>query len=1343
MKAFKIRGRIVDKDSGRGIPDLFVKAFDKDLLYDDLLGEVCTDEQGYFEIVYDKRDFRELFFDNRPDIYLRVKTSEDKEILTTEDKVRYSANSTEDFDISVSIGDYIPILPEFEVKVLRREDFLSIHFKFINLKIDGKNLKHYNASKPAYIIAGFPPQNIAEEAFFEAANDNGKKFPVKEPDIDVDENTGETPEELPRFPCKSRLAGPSRIVFKVPKGDEIPYSVDGLLEACGKYDLNLAPTAYPPLIYLHHKIKPSQLMKRVELLNNFDSNKIQYKKSDTVVSKVVSEKASNVIINTDSFANDWIARSSLKKYLPQEYDNSIRKDIAELYIDARFFIKPKLRPPVETETSIEAPYRLIISPNKYAAWVHAKQPVVSPSTQRTELWHTRYALRLSGSVTEDDNRLKVIRAIWTRDPGFNQHVEYNFPLSLDDHYNPKLPNLILNPFRMSLDAYDRENIVYLTANQHIHNFFPTPVDVKRFMMTSFGAWMNVRGAWEPPDGLSVEEWRHRGTMGRDHYVRVVYKGYLFPFGHRASLVKITERKFHPQVVYILDFAGLLFSTKVNAFAKTFDATTQSVAASFMQAITNSYNRNVANLCQSMQGQSRNEVNDLIQKSQEKFSEETRTLIKASNEKTRTQLTAFASNAENEFKVSIGSIVDAIQAIPVVNVPGNIAYLRQRMYIVVREPERIYIDSGVDRYNRQMPFSRVEITTLVTPDLNEPSQTEIDGQGQSFFWPKVGSNFFQFHIVAEDFAGNHVDFTAPLIFTESPLLNYKDLDGKILSGEYDKIKTTLSKGSSKYRADARPDFAGQSVMFADSSIEPGKTTFETQNIIFDVEILPSENDHDQLKSSIDDDDFPQFYPKVYQAGVLIPSIKHLAGNSQSTNIQYADTFLNHGFHATNNKGEVFANLINGIDLDFNSQGDRSGGLAKPNMAISGLSRLMGPVAGNNLSQLEMGNFDPEEFFSGLDAKIFGVINLWDIIEMLLPNDFLGGNGEKIPKLLPDITKDKIEVGFEYKPPLKDWNNIFIASNEGKKAEFELSAKLTAYASGDADINIYCGLKNFSIDLIGSLESFIVVHFNQIAFTTSGGKKAEVDVDLGEIEFVGILSFVETLKDFIPLDGFSDPPSLDVTKEGITASFSLSLPTVAVGVFSLQNMSLGASFILPFLIDPLSVRFNFCERQSPFLLTVSMFGGGGFFAITVDPAGVQRLEASFEFGASIAVNFGVASGGVYVMAGLYFMMQANPEKAELTGYFRMGGEVDVLGIISVSIELYLELKYEFSSGKCVGKATLTIEVEVLFFSASVEITCERKFAGSNGDPTFKELMEPYVDPISTEEAKPWEIYCQAYA
>src|SRR4029079_777030 len=37
---------------------------------------------------------------------------------------------------------------------------------------------------------------------------------------------------------------------------------------------------------------------------------------------------------------------------------------------------------------------------------------------------------------------------------------------------------------------------------------------------------------------------HRATLGRDHFVRVVYAGRVFPTGHRSSVIKITERRFH-------------------------------------------------------------------------------------------------------------------------------------------------------------------------------------------------------------------------------------------------------------------------------------------------------------------------------------------------------------------------------------------------------------------------------------------------------------------------------------------------------------------------------------------------------------------------------------------------------------------------------------------------------------------------------------------------------------------------------------------------------------------------------------------------------------------------------
>ena len=212
---------------------------------------------------------------------------------------------------------------------------------------------------------------------------------------------------------------------------------------------------------------------------------------------------------------------------------------------------------------------------------------------------------------------------------------------------------------------------------------------------------------------------------------------------------------------------------------------------------------------------------------------------------------------------------------------------------------------------------------------------------------------------------------------------------------------------------------------------------------------------------------------------------------------------------------------------------------------------------------------------------------------------------------------------------------------------------------------------------------------------------------------------------------------MSEKGIAASYSLAIPDVAFGVFSLQNLSLGAAFTVPFLLGPLSVRFNFCERESPFLLTGSAFGGGGFFGITVDPDGVQILEASFEFGASLAMNLGVASGSITVMGGIYFKMQG--DQATLTGYLRMGGEVQALGLVSISIELYMSLTYE--AGKCVGRATITVEIEIVFFTIPIEISVERKLAGSDGDPSFAQLMGPGDDLGPDQD--PWADYCKAFA
>jgi len=107
--SFKITGVIRELESNDGVPDLKIRAFDKDIVFDDILGSAVTDSNGNFDITYEERNFRQLF-EGKPDIYITVSAKDDRTIYTTEKEVRLEAGKTEHFDIripkSIIEGEY-------------------------------------------------------------------------------------------------------------------------------------------------------------------------------------------------------------------------------------------------------------------------------------------------------------------------------------------------------------------------------------------------------------------------------------------------------------------------------------------------------------------------------------------------------------------------------------------------------------------------------------------------------------------------------------------------------------------------------------------------------------------------------------------------------------------------------------------------------------------------------------------------------------------------------------------------------------------------------------------------------------------------------------------------------------------------------------------------------------------------------------------------------------------------------------------------------------------------------------------------------------------------------------
>jgi hypothetical protein len=192
---------------------------------------------------------------------------------------------------------------------------------------------------------------------------------------------------------------------------------------------------------------------------------------------------------------------------------------------------------------------------------------------------------------------------------------------------------------------------------------------------------------------------------------------------------------------------------------------------------------------------------------------------------------------------------------------------------------------------------------------------------------------------------------------------------------------------------------------------------------------------------------------------------------------------------------------------------------------------------------------------------------------------------------------------------------------------------------------------------------------------------------------------------------------------------------------------------------------------FMLSVVVFGGGGFVSIIIDLHGIVGVEAALEFGGNFSMDIGVASGGVYVQAGVYFAWLKDgdnttspptPAGVTLTGFIRMGGSLSVLDLITLSMEFYMSFTYQSAGNQVWGQASLTVEISILFFSIGVTLTVTKQFAGSSSSASLDgvELAAGLGGPRSdsggllrggprqykTQDlmtAADWKAYCDAFA
>ena len=341
--------------------------------------------------------------------------------------------------------------------------------------------------------------------------------------------------------------------------------------------------------------------------------------------------------------------------------------------------------------------------------------------------------------------------------------------------------------------------------------------------------------------------------------------------------------------------------------------------------------------------------------------------------------------------------------------------RQRMYVVVLEKELLYSRNDPEGKFIEFPFQEVRINTNATPNIDDPQNSTLvkvtnskNGANTTYnFYIDVGGKGFPFDIVATDKEGKEHPFMMPLAFMENSIARDESLMQKVIQ-EY---RGKQANGFNKAYNEA--DFHGHEVAFAEYLVE-GDTDFETDMVKFDAQIYPVKGEG-ELK----------FHPMVKEAKIFVKQINELTGIREPVTITIEDD---------NNKGSVFARVISDNVVDFSGGSDKSGGFLLPNISVSGLSKLQGPVSGN-IDNLKGLKFIPNDFFKEFNdlpvAKIFGVI---EIFKLLL-------GSESQPFNLSGSFDGMIQSVQNIQGEIEDLKNeILYLENEAKQGQQNVQAQI---------------------------------------------------------------------------------------------------------------------------------------------------------------------------------------------------------------------------------------------------------------------------------------------------------------
>ncbi len=919
----------------------------------------------------------------------------------------------------------------------------------------------------------------------------------------------------------------------------------------------------------------------------------------------------------------------------------------------------------QPNTFVELPWQLFVSPDGATL----EHPVADPDPGggAVALWRTR--------LRSESGDLAILNA------------------GIEDSFAP------------ALDAASRAMLVAQSR----------PARVERLELSSLGGTLRARGEW---DGFN---WQHEATLGRDGRVRVDVRGLLYPYGHRAVFTKITERELTDpaQPVGVLrqrTFLTVLEPTR----GRPMDDAEQARAFPF-DDVTIMMRR-----CENV----RPDPSDW-------------------NSVQR------PARVPDDVLAELAAAEDQLAAMPRV-VEGWTGPPPPDEVAVTFDT--VQIDQPQLAESRMALIERIEDLRQLAEALRELKATTIF----RFFTPRVGDVWVDFPVTCR-LGEQTISFTTPMIFVtdqQLPQTPTQPAFDTLVDGDVQNALARTWASVRSGRTPPAPPQQGQRVLRDDVGYA-GMIKLSGQSL----DLLGVAADEDrQLVNRIYVSGQPHgrgFRPRLGPADglpgdvqqpswaldVTLPSLRGLLPGRPETHrvlttlsrayldsgpaaevvhdiVSQAQGTINEAGKLVDEAGKALS-TVHGILVDFTRDAERSGGLAAPKLAADGLSRLAGPVNVGGLTSLE-----PTQLLDS-GATLLG-FHLTDLLGEL--------NRDELPTITTDLSGPQPVVTMAWPPNPPGtapddarWQELtphgpfgpFGPVGPGLPPPSKPGMRLEARAAG-TDVRTECVVRSFSLSF-PTAKPLLTLRFGQVRFVQEAGRPPQLSIDDLHAEFSEDLDILTALQDKVGLAGMG--PTIRVENDAIVAAYSLAVPDASSGVFVMRNLIFTASLTVPFRGDPVVVQIAFASRAKPFNLSVMMFGGGGYVDLEFTADGLRRMDVALEFGASIGVDFVIAKGEAHVLGGIRFELLPGegdaPAQVQLVGYLRIGGSLEVLGLITATVELVLSLGYESNGNRLVGRATLVLELDLTIYSDSVELD-SGEWVIAGGDPAAPTPAEqPVLD------------------